>query len=80
MTELERALRDQLVGKYMRHSDCKAGCLLLTWRGEKKSWGLGGRLTFGQLVERLREKAKAVEGNPPHDVRLGVFGLDLTGA
>ena len=80
LTELERALRDQLVGKYMRHSDCKAGCLLLTWRGEKKSWGLGGRLTFGQLVERLREKAKAVEGNPPHDVRLGVFGLDLTGA
>lgn len=80
LTELERALRDQLVGKYMRHSDCKAGCLLLTWRGEKKSWGRGERLTFGQLVERLREKAKAVEGNPPHDVRLGVFGLDLTGA
>ena len=80
LTELERALRDQLVGKYMRHSDCKAGCLLLTWRGEKKSWGRGERLTFGQLVERLREKAKAVEGDPPHDVRLGVFGLDLTGA
>ena len=38
LKELEQALRDQLVGKYLRDVDCKAGCLLLTYRGKKKYW------------------------------------------
>ena len=28
LRDLERALRDQLVGQYLRHATCKAGCLL----------------------------------------------------
>jgi hypothetical protein len=38
LTDLERTLRSQLLGQYLRHETCKAGCLLLTYDGEKKFW------------------------------------------
>ena len=81
LTELERALRDQLVGKYMRHSDCKAGCLLLTWHGGKRFWKRPDdrkRLDFPGIVEFLSDRAREVEAEDP-GIRLSVFGLDLTG-
>ena len=81
MKTLEKALRDQLVGRYLRHAQCKAGCLLLTYHGEKKYWihpESGRRLTFQEVVESLSHTAQILESENMHDVRVSVFGLDLT--
>ncbi len=78
---LEQALRDQLVGRYMRHSSCAAGCLLLTYRGKQKSWrhpDTGERLEFTNVVEFLRDRARAIEKEDERDIRIEVFGIDLT--
>ena len=80
LTQLEKALRNQLVGKYLRPSYCKAGCLLLTYHGEKKYWihpETKKRLKFSEIVTFLKEKAQDIE-REAQDVRLAVFGLDLT--
>jgi hypothetical protein len=74
------ALKDQLVGKYLRHDRCKAGCLLLAYDGTKQHWENpeeGTLMNFSELVHYLREKAIAIEKTRP-DIRLSVFGLDLS--
>ena len=81
LTKLDRALRDQLVGQYLRHTNCKAGCLLLTYHGKKKFWlhpDTRKRLGFPEVVAFLRDKARSIEIETSHDVRVSVFGLDLT--
>ena len=40
MADLERALRNQLVGQYLRHETCQAGCLLLTFHGTRQHWAI----------------------------------------
>lgn len=53
LNELEKALRDQLAGQYLRPSYCKAGCLLLTYHGRKLYWQCpktGKRLSFSEGV------------------------------
>ena len=79
--KLERALREQLVGRYMRHSSCAAGCLLLTYRGRQKYWlhpDTGERLEFTNVVEFLRDRARAIEREDDRDIRIEAFGIDLT--
>jgi hypothetical protein len=81
LTDLERALRNQLVGQYLRHETCKAGCLLMTYDGQKEYWihpVTGKRLNFDDMVAYLNERARALEIECRHDIRLAVFGLDLT--
>ena len=82
VTDLEKALSDQLVGQYLRHDSCKAGCLLLTYHGRKQSWEhpqTGTRLAFSNVVEHLSAIARDIEPERLDDIRVGVFGLDLTG-
>ena len=78
--ELERALRTQLIGQYLRHDTCRAGCLLLTYHGRKTNWRIeGGRgLSFAQLMEQLRSLAHMLQSENEHRVRLAVCALDLT--
>jgi len=81
LTQLERALRNQLVGQYLRHQDSKVGCLLLTYDGTKSFWrhpDTQGRLSFPEMVGYLEGIAKKIEHDMEHDVRLAVCGLDLT--
>lgn len=81
LKELEQALCGQLLGRYMRHRDCKAGCLLLTYHGRKSRWKAAGkrkRLEFKDVIEFLAKRAEAIECE--HDVRVAVFGLDLVSA
>jgi hypothetical protein len=81
LADLERALRDQIVGQYLRHGSCKAGCLLLTYNGQKKQWTHPKnkkRLTFRQVVLHLNDLARALEIESLHAIRLSVFGLELT--
>ncbi|MBK0401295.1 hypothetical protein H0I76_19020 [Limibaculum sp. M0105] len=81
VSDLERALRNQLVGQYLRHELCKAGCLLLTYDGKKKYWinkDTRKRIRFAELIGYLSEQAKAIEAEQCSELRLSVFGLDLT--
>ena len=83
LKDLESALADQLVGQYLRHNDCKSGCLLLTHGGKRKGWRhpeSGKWLRPPEAVEFLREKAARIEAETSHEVRLAVFWLDLTDA
>ncbi len=74
-SDLKKALHDQLLGKYMRH--CRAGCLLITYRGCKKRWQRDRtRMDFPSLVDFLKQEAKAIEER--NDVRITAFGLDLS--
>jgi hypothetical protein len=79
--DLERALRDQLVGQYLRHKNSKAGCLLLTYDGSKKYWHPrknAGRVSFKDLLGHLCAMAERLARKSKHELRLSVFGLDLT--
>ena len=79
--KLERALRCQLAGQYLRHSNCRSGCLLLTYHGRKQYWihpEARKRMPFSELVAHLNDKARAIENESAHGVRITVFGLDLT--
>lgn len=82
LKKLEHALRDQLAGRYLRHSNCAAGCLLLTYHGRKEHWidpVTKERLAFRDVVSLLKEKAAALEREHRHRIRVAVFGLDLAG-
>ena len=79
--ELEVALEEQLVTKYLRHSSCRAGCLLLVYRGKKNYWRppeTRNRLRFPELIGTLKETAQAIEAQSQYDVRITVFGIDLS--
>jgi hypothetical protein len=81
LADLELALRNQLVGQYLRHAFCKAGCLLLTYDGRKKYWihpQTRRHMNFPQVVAYLHEKAQQLAKEMHDEVRLAVFGLDLT--
>ena len=81
LADLRRALRNQLVGKYLRHANCKVGCLLLSYHGEKSYWkhpDTGRHLRFAEMVGFLNDEARAIENETMHDVHVAVFGLDLT--
>lgn len=80
VNELERALRGQLVGQYLCHESCKAGCLLLTYNGDKKYWehpGTGASMIFNELIAHLDALARTIEAEQNHAVRLSVRGVDL---
>ena len=81
LSELEQALRVQLVGKYLRDANCKAGCLLLTNHDKKKFWmhpETNRQIYFPEMITFLNEKAKALEEEKLYSIRISVFGLDLT--
>jgi hypothetical protein len=80
LTELERALRTQLVGQYLRHDACKVGCLLLTFHGRKSYWEhpeTGARLSVAEVVSCLADQASDLEREMASTVLLVVFGVDL---
>lgn len=79
--DLLGALETQLLGQYLRHGSCTAGCLLITYAGRKKSFDhpvTGASLTFADVINLLKVRASELEENAKGRVRLGVFGLDLT--
>ena len=79
--DFERAMRNQLVGQYLRHENSKAGCLLLTYDGAKKYWKhpeTGARLSFTATIDYLAGVARGIEQEMTYEVLLKVYGLDLT--
>lgn len=79
LAQMEKALSDQLQGQYLRHQDCRAGCLLITDNGRQKTWrkGAGPRLSFNGLIDHLRALAIAQVAASRTDVRIAVMGLGL---
>ncbi|HEX4966376.1 MAG TPA: hypothetical protein VF173_36545 [Thermoanaerobaculia bacterium] len=81
LTELEGALRNQLVAQYLRHDTCRAGCLLLSYHGRRKIWSQSStrrRLRFTEVIEHLRALAQSIERERSYEIKLGVCPLDLT--
>ncbi|WDA41917.1 hypothetical protein [Erythrobacter sp. BLCC-B19] len=81
VVDFERALRDQLVGQYMQHENCRAGCLLVTM-SKRRNWVCPDNqsvLDFTSLLARLRSLATRLETEMNHQVRLAVVGIDLAG-
>lgn len=78
--DLEKALAEQLVGRYMQHDNCRAGSLLVTMN-KTRHWDCpdtGARLDFAAVLARLRTEASELEIRMNHEVRLAVVGIDLT--
>lgn len=79
VAQLERALRAQIKGQYLRHKDCGAGCLLVTHHKPSRRWKLNGVLVpFEALIAHLKGYAETLVAAGSSDIRLAVFGLDLT--
>ncbi|MEM7721418.1 MAG: hypothetical protein AAF376_03500 [Pseudomonadota bacterium] len=77
--DLEAALRDQLVGKYLSHERCRSGCLLIVQR-EKRRWqrpSSGQLMDFPELIAWLQDLATQIVTERP-EIMVSVVGIDLT--
>ncbi|MEW6669398.1 MAG: hypothetical protein AB1512_29655 [Thermodesulfobacteriota bacterium] len=80
-SELEAALADQLVGRYLRDIRSRHGILLLAHLGGKGGWRPEGRSTlleFSALVGRLNEVATRLAHERNDLAALRVIGIDFT--
>jgi len=80
LTDLYGALEDQLVGRYMKHENCRAGCLLITMN-KKRTWrdpDTGTQIPFAEVISALRERAKVLVSELSDSLRINVVGIDLT--
>lgn len=79
VSKLEEAIKDQLVGQYLRHESCAAGCLLVTYAGRKgfQAPDTGASISFQEVIERLKQYATSLEQEEGGGIRLDVFALDL---
>jgi hypothetical protein len=79
LAELSERLENQLIGQYMRVSQC--GVFLVVHNGTKKYWEhplTKERLNFAKLIETLNRNAVELTGKYPHLTALEVFGIDFT--
>ncbi|GAA0623977.1 hypothetical protein GCM10009422_20300 [Brevundimonas kwangchunensis] len=79
INDLVAAIDDQLIAKYLRHSSCTAGCLLVTYAGRKgfTCADTNKKIGFQEVIRRLRVHASVREATEQGRIRLDVFGLDL---
>tara|TARA_R110000787_G_scaffold69661_1_gene154954 strand:- start:502 stop:4815 length:4314 start_codon:yes stop_codon:yes gene_type:complete len=78
-SQLEHALRNQLVGQYLNHDLCRVGCLLIVMR-ETRNWQhpeTGVRMTLEETVLWLQGIADEICIERP-DLRLLVKGIDCS--
>lgn len=77
--DYEVALEKQLVGQYMRHNKATTGFLIIVLQ-ETRTWNAsqgGKKLSFEEILAKLREKALALESkNRQHYLR--VIGINAT--
>lgn len=77
--DLRKALKDQLLKKYMAADDCRAGCLVVTVRSDK-TWThpeTRKRLDLSGLIAMLDEEARRLTTELGGSIRLMAKGLDL---
>jgi hypothetical protein len=74
------ALEEQLVGRYMKHQNCRAGCLLITMN-KKRKWRdheTGVQMPFADVISFLRERSQVLMSDLNDALRIDVVGIDLT--
>ena len=79
MRDLLKALERQLVGQYLQHDDCKAGCLLITI-AKDRTWEhpeTRASLEFSDMIALLSKRAAEIAEELGHAARIGVVGIDL---
>lgn len=79
MRDLLNAVERQLVGQYLQHDECKAGCLLITI-AKDRTWEhpeTRARLEFSEMIELLSKRAEVIAEELGHAARIGVVGIDL---
>lgn len=77
--ELKRALKEQLVGKYMAAANSRAGCMVVT-TASARSWKdpeTGQALDFQQLIDMLNQYGAKLQEEAGWNLRIFVKGLDL---
>jgi hypothetical protein len=77
--ELRRALREQLVMKYMAAEACRSGCLLISVATDR-TWhhpDTAQQITFGELIALLNAEAEKIVLEMGGEIRLLAKGLDL---
>lgn len=77
--ELEDALRDQLVGQYLRAAECSVGALWVTYAGRKgfQHPETSQKMTFEAVVQHLKAYAADIEASESGRIRIAVLPLDL---
>jgi hypothetical protein len=73
------AIEHQLVGKYMKHENCRAGCLLITMAAVRQ-WqhpDSNRKMTFAEVIEYLKSVADRHVATMNYALRLDVIGIDL---
>jgi hypothetical protein len=78
--ELEAALRDQLVGQYLRAANARHGILLLANLKPGRRWRPKGRrpISFPETVKSLNELAASLSQTHPSVEQVLVIGIDFT--
>jgi hypothetical protein len=79
LSELEKALTDQLVGRYLRHKNCQVGCLLICQR-QSKMWhnpNGGAQWNLTDLVSYLQSVADRITADRP-EFHIAVKGIDYS--
>jgi hypothetical protein len=78
-TDLRKALKEQLVNKYMAAESCRSGCLLIS-TASNRSWrhpDTQETLDLDSLIEMLNEEARGLALELGGEIRLMAKGLDL---
>lgn len=79
--KLFERLENQLCGDYLRDKHSSNGIYLLVYRGEQETWqhpDTGKPLTFVELVEELRKRARELIERLSGVENIAVIGIDLT--
>ena len=78
-SQLEEALKNQLVGKYLSHKRCRSGCLLICMR-ERRKWENPynrKKMNLTETVDWLQGIANEIM-EERHELLVAVRGLDLS--
>lgn len=81
LTDLERGLREQLCGRYLRAPECKHGVYLIVHlRPRAKGWlnGDGEFLSFAQVLVHLQGLADEVAGAEVDSPQVQVCAIDVS--
>lgn len=81
VVDLQKAIQNQLVRRYLRHPENRVGYLLVTFAGRTKQLfkhpDTGKLIEFPMVIEHLNSFADQLMREHPNEIRLGVAGFDL---
>jgi hypothetical protein len=80
LKELEGALTEQLIGRYLRDRLNRCGILLLVHQqSRRKGWQVGANwLDFNQVIDHLRTLARSIASRDPSAPQVEIAALDVS--